>query len=430
VSFLLLPLLAYAFPPADRTIPVHEGAGAELARAVEADLDELVELYTALHRNPELSLEETATAKRLAKELKRAGFAVTRGVGGTGVVGVLERGEGPTVLLRGDMDALPVTERTGVPWASTNPGVMHACGHDVHMTAAVGAARVLAERDGWQGTLVVMLQPAEELGQGARAMIADGLFERFPVPDQALSLHVSADVPAGTVQLVPGFANANVDMVDVVFHGRGGHGARPHQAIDPIAIGATFVTSLQTVVSRRLDPQDPGVITVGAFHAGTKHNIIPDDAHLQLTVRSYSDPVRDQLLDGIRDIAAGTCRAMLCAADPDITIRDEYTPSAYNHPGLTEAARSLLVPVLGEERVRTGVPTMGGEDFGRISRELSIPALQFRVGAAPADRFDASGEPKEPLPSLHSPEFAPDRDPTLRTATTALAVIARGLLQG
>ncbi len=427
--FALAATLAAAFPPADTPIPITDRSAveAEVLAEIDASLDDLLALYRTLHRNPELSLHETGTAKRAARVLKRAGYRVTANVGGTGVVAVLARGDGPTILLRADMDALPITEATGVDWASTNPGVMHACGHDVHVTSAIGAAQTLANRDDWRGTLVVILQPAEELGKGARAMIADGLFERFPEPDHAISVHVGADVPAGVVRLTPGFANANVDMVDVVFHGRGGHGARPHQAIDPIAIGATFVTAVQTVVSRRLDPQDPGVITVGSFHAGTKHNVIPDDAALQLTVRSYSDDVRAQLLDGIRDVAAGTCAAMLCTAPPDITVRDEFTPSAYNHPGLTEAASAILGRALGDDAVQRGVPTMGGEDFGRYSRELDIPGLQMRIGAAPADRFDENGQPTEPLPSLHSPRFAPDAAPTVRTATAAMALVALGL---
>lgn len=427
---MLLTTWAYAFPPTDVPVSVvdRSDADAEVIADVRASLDDLVELYQTLHRAPELSLQETATSKRLAKELRRAGLSVTTGVGGTGVVGVLSRGEGPVLLVRADMDALPITEATGVPYASQRAGVMHACGHDVHMTAAMGTAQTLAHRDDWSGTLVVIFQPAEELGKGARAMIADGLFDRFPKPDAAIALHVSAGVPAGEVRLVPGWSHANVDMVDVVFHGRGGHGARPHQAIDPIAIASTFVMSVQTVVSRRLNPQAPGVITVGSFHAGTKHNVIPDDATLQLTVRSYTAPVREQLLDGIRDIAEGTCAAMQCTVPPDVTVRDEYTPASYNHPGLTEAAHQVLTRALGEDRVRYGAPTMGGEDFGQYSRALDIPALQFRVGAAAADRFGASGRPLEPLPSLHSPRFAPDAAPTVQTATAALTLVALALL--
>ena len=417
--------LAGSFPPVGVAIEATDRAALDgaVAEAVARDLPALIDLYEDLHRNPELSLEEDRTAARLAKLLKRAGFQVTRAVGGTGVVGVLARGEGPTVLIRADMDALPVTEATGAPFASEHEGVMHACGHDVHMASVIGTARALGGIGDWSGTVVVILQPAEELGLGARAMIEDGLFERFPTPDVAISLHVGHHVPAGSIELTPGWANANVDMVDVRFHGRGGHGARPHQAVDPIAIGSTFVTSLQTVVSRRLDPQDPGVITVGAFHAGTKHNIIPDDAHLQLTVRSYTDGVRDQLLSGIREIAEGTCAAMGCTAPPSIEIRDEYTPAAFNHEGLTALARTTFTRVLGEGKVLEGRPTMGGEDFGRYSRALGIPGLQFRLGATAASRFDASGTPTGPLPSLHSPRFVPDPEPTVRTGTQALALL-------
>ena len=420
-----------AFPPEDVEVAATQrpDLDAQVTSEIERQVPDLVSLYKTLHRTPELSHEEIRTATRMAKLLRRAGYAVTSKVGGTGVVGVLRRGEGPTLLMRADMDALPVTEATGVEWASQRAGVMHACGHDVHMTSVVGAARALASlKDAWSGTLVVIFQPAEELGHGAKAMLQDGLFTRFPAPDVAVSLHVGHRVPAGTVELTPGWANANVDMVDITFHGRGGHGARPHQAVDPIAIASTFVTSVQTVVSRRLRPIDPGVITVGSFHAGTKHNVIPDDAKLQLTVRSYSDQVRQQLLDGIREVAEGTCASLQCTAPPDIKIRDEFTPAAFNHRGLTQVARTALRRSLGDEHVWEGQPTMGGEDFGRYSRELEIPGLQFRLGAAPADAFDPDGTPNRDLPSLHSARFAPDPEPTVRTGAQALTVLALSVL--
>ena len=418
------------FPPIDVPAAAIQRAALDdaVAAAVDAELSDLVALYADLHRRPELSLQETRTAARLAKEFKRAGYKVTKEVGGTGVVAVLQRGEGPTLLVRTDMDALPVAEDSASATPSEVDGVMHACGHDVHMASVVGAARVLADLPGWSGTIVVIGQPAEELGKGARQMIADGLFERFPAPDHAIALHVSHGIPAGTVEIVGGWANANVDMVDVTFFGRGGHGARPHEAVDPIVVGSAFVGSVQTVVSRRLPPTTPGVITVGAFNAGTKHNVIPATASLQLTVRSYSDEARALLLDGIREIARGTCAAMRCTADPEIVVRDEFTPAAFNHPGLADAARDTFARVLGPEHVRTGAPTMGGEDFGQFSRTLSIPALQYRLGAAPASSFGPDGQPEQPLPSLHSAQFSPDPEPTVRTGALSLASLALALL--
>jgi amidohydrolase len=434
---LLLALCAGAAEPPSAAFPPRNASVAAVQRpmfdavvtaAVDEQVPSLVELYAELHRQPELSLAESRTAARLAKELKKAGFTVTKDVGGTGVVAVLARGEGPVVLMRTDMDALPVQEASASPTPSQVPGVMHACGHDVHMASVVGAARVLAKVPGWVGTVVVIAQPAEEVGQGARAMLADGLFERFPAPDEAIALHVSHGLPAGTVELTSGWVNANVDMVDITFHGRGGHGARPHDAVDPIVAASAFVTGVQTVVSRRLPPTEPGVITVGAFQAGTKGNVIPDRAALQLTVRSASDEARALLLDGIRQIAAGTCEAMGCTAPPDVVVRDEFTPASYNHPGLTEVARATFGRVLGAEQVRTGAPEMVGEDFGQYSRALNIPALQYRLGTAPAGAFGEDGAPLEPLPGLHSAAYVPDPGPSIRTGALSLTSLALTLL--
>lgn len=434
-----IPLVAFTVAPWTARAEDATEAGARVDRWVEAHLGDTVGVYRTLHANPELSLEETATARFVARVLEAAGYAVTAGVGGTGVVGVLENGPGPVVLIRADMDALPVTERTGLPYASqvrvTGPdgretGVMHACGHDAHIANLTAVARLLAdERDAWSGTLVLVAQPAEELGAGALAMIEDGLFDRFPRPDVVLALHVESELAAGTVGYTPGFAFANVDAVDVVFHGRGGHGARPHKAVDPIVAAAHFVVAVQTIVSRRVDPQDPAVVTVGTFHAGTKRNLIPDDARLELTVRSYTDAVRAQLLEGIAQIAADTCRTFQCTAPPDVSIREAYTPALYNDPELTADAVEIFEGALGEDAVVRRPPSMGGEDFGRYARALGVPGLMYRVGAQPAERFAAfeRGE-GPPLPSLHSSEFAPDPEPTLATATRTLARLALALL--
>ena len=396
----------------------------------------LVELYRQLHAQPELSLEERETAARVAGELGRAGYRVTTGVGGHGVVGVLENGEGPTLLIRADMDALPVSEQTGLAYASrvsrTRPdgssvGVMHACGHDVHVASLLGSARLLAlARDRWSGSLVVLAQPAEEIGLGARAMIEDRLFERVPRPDYSLALHVEPELPAGSVGYTRGWAFANVDAVDVTLFGRGGHGARPHQSVDPIVASAHFISALQTLVSRRVNPRDAAVVTVGSIHAGSSHNVIPDSAHMQLTVRSYTQEVRALLLDGIRQMAVDTCRTFGCPREPEVSVRKEYTPAVYNDPALVERALGVFRRVLSEERLSPREPSMGGEDFGRYARELGIPGFLFRLGAVDPELYAASRRPGGPvLPSLHSAHFAPLPEPTLETgvrATTHLAL--------
>ena len=413
------------------------------ARRVDAwakqNLEKLLELYRHLHAHPELSHQETETALLVASALAEAGYTVRSGVGGTGVVGLLENGPGPTLLIRGDMDALPVGEETGLEYASevtaTLPdgrttGVMHACGHDMHVTNLVAMARLLGElRAEWRGTLLMVAQPAEEVGQGARDMLADGLFEDFPRPDFTLALHVDSGLPAGSLGYTPGFAFANVDSVDVTFYGRGGHGARPHQSIDPIVTAASFVGSLQTLVSRRVDPLEAAVVTVGSIHAGTKHNVIPNQAELQLTVRSYTDVVRGQLLDGIAQIASDTCRTFQCPRPPTIGVREEYTPSLYNDPAFTARAVALFSEAFGSERVVEMPPTMGGEDFGRYARALDVPGLMFRVGTQDPELFAASRAPGAvPLPQVHSSRFAPVAEPTLETAIRAMGILALDIL--
>lgn len=419
--------------------PVRSAADQAAQEWIAGELDGVVALYKDLHAHPELSLEERETAAKVARELDAAGYAVTQGVGGTGVVGVLANGDGPVVLIRGDMDGLPVTEATGLDYASqvrakrpdgSDVGVMHACGHDVHTSNLVGTARLLAAlRERWRGTLLIVAQPAEELGRGALAMIGDGLFERFPRPEFAIALHVDGDLPAGTLGINSGWSAANVDSVDITFYGRGGHGARPHQAIDPIVAAAHFVTALQTLVSRRVRAIDPAVVTVGSFHGGSKHNVIPDEVYLQLTVRSYSDEVRELLLGGIRQLAEDTCRTFQCPKAPDVTLKDEYTPAVYNDPDLAQAATELFGSLFGEEQVVPMEPGMGGEDFGRYSRVLGVPGLMYRLGSVDPARIEAAAEPGgEPLPSLHSARYAPLPEPTLRTGVRSLANLALSLL--
>lgn len=402
--------------------------------------DELA-YYKALHRQPVLSFQEEKTAALLASTLRDAGFAVTEYVGGFGVVAMLENGEGPRIMLRGDTDGLPVAEQTGLLYASDarateldgrEVAVMHACGHDIHMTVVMGTALdLMARRDEWSGTLMVIMQPAEERGAGAREMLADGLFERFGQPDYNLSLHTIATLPAGKIGVVPGWMMANVDMVDVTLYGVGGHGAYPHTAKDPVVLAAAFIMDLQTLVSREIPPIEPGVVTVGAIHAGTKHNIIPDKAELQITVRSYSDEVRDTLLSGIERIAVKQAEAMGFPADkrPRVVVREEYTPALWNDPGLVERGVAAMRAELGPEAVVEVPKEMGGEDFSRYGRtDAKIPSFMIRVGTVPQELFDKASRGEATLPSLHSAFFAPDPAPSLETGRRALTAMALDLL--
>jgi len=414
-----------------------------LRAGVAEDMPELMALYRDLHANPELSFQETETAAKLAARMRALGFAVTEGVGRTGVVAVMRNGDGPTVLIRADMDALPVVEQTGLPFASTvtatpatgvETGVMHACGHDTHMAAWIGAAQQLVDhRDEWSGTLVMILQPAEELGEGALAMLEDGLFTRFPKPDYALAFHDAAQFPAGMIGYAPGYALANVDSVDITVRGVGGHGAYPQTTKDPIVLASAIVMKLQTLVSRELSPLEPGVVTVGSFRAGSKHNVISDEAKLQLTVRSYTDESRKLLLDWIARIARGEAIASGIPDDklPIVTVEDNHTPSTYNDPGLTQSIMDGFRARFGEDRVMQVPSVMGGEDFGQFRRAApdDIESLIFWVGGVPQDEWQAAQAGDATLPSLHSPFWAPDAEAVIATAAEALAASAIDLMR-
>jgi len=424
------------------SVALAQSSSETIRSKLETEYSNLFSLYQHFHANPELSFQEAKTAARLAEELKQAGFEVNTGVGKHGVVAVLKNGAGPTVLVRSDLDGLPVKEQTGLPYASTamakddagkDVPVMHACGHDVHMTCLVGVARILAKlKDQWSGTLVMIGQPAEERGGGARAMLKDGLFARFPRPDYCIALHDSAVLAAGTIGYTPGFAMANVDSVDITVRGVGGHGAHPYSTKDPIVLASQIVLALQTIVSRELKPGTPAVVTVGSIHGGLKHNIIPDEVKLQLTVRSYADDVRAQLLKAIERIARGQAVAAGLPENlmPSVEINDDFTPATYNDPKLTARLVGVFEKWFGATNVLEQPPSMGGEDFAEYGRtDPKVPICMFSIGGVKRETYDAAKSGGKPLISLHSPFWAPDPEPTLKTGVTAMTAAVLELLK-
>jgi hippurate hydrolase len=435
-------LLLFAPPGASRGDKPAAAKLSERRAAVDEqitkELPTLDAFYKERHRQPELSLQEEKTAERLAKEMEALGFTVARNVGGFGVVCVLKNGPGPTVLVRTDMDALPVVEQTGLPYASkarardrtgADVGVMHACGHDMHMTCWLGTAKALAAlKDRWSGTLVFIGQPAEEIGTGARLMLEAGLFERFPRPDYALALHCDGRLPVGQVSYTEGLALANVDSVDILVRGKGGHGASPHTTVDPVVLAARIVLDLQTIVSREVNPIEPAVVTVGSIHGGSKHNIIPGEVKLQITVRTTKDEVRKHVLEAIERIARAAA-AGARAPEPVVKVDPgEFTPATVNDRELTRRTVSLFRDVIGAENVVERPPTMGGEDFGRFGR-AGVPIFMYFLGTIDADRYAASQrEGAAPLPSLHSDIYHPVPEPSIKTGVLTMTMAVLNLV--
>jgi amidohydrolase len=433
-------LIAVSFACALFTQPVLAG---ELSDSVAEDYDQhLGELFEYFHRNPELSSMETKTAARLAEELREAGFIVTEGVGGTGVVAMLENGPGPLVMMRADMDGLPVPEKSGLSYASTatqvdwdgnEVPVMHACGHDVHMTSLVGTARVMAAtRNTWSGTLMLVGQPAEERVGGAKGMMEDNIWERFGQPDYALAFHVSSSVPTGKLVAVAGSPMSGADTVDIIVHGIGAHGASPHRGVDPVVLGSQIVLALQTIVSRELAPREAGVVTVGSFHSGTKHNIISDTAHLQLTVRNDNFETREILLNAIKRIAENMGRVAGLPEDllPEVIVSDESVPPTMNDIELTQRLRAEWGRALGEDVFfDTKRKGMGAEDFPFFTIDPYIPSTYFSVGGTPQADIDVEAAGGVAVPSHHSPLFKVSGEESVELGVEATVIALRDLLQ-
>jgi len=417
---------------------------------IDREIAQLVTTYKMLHAAPELSHYEQKTSAYLAGQLRSFGYTVTEHVGkyekpewpGYGVVAVMKNGDGPTLLVRTDLDALPVEEKTGLPYASTvktkndagqDVSVMHACGHDIHVTNMIGTAKVLAElKDQWHGTLILIGQPAEETIDGAKALLADGLYTRFPKPDFAIALHDDADLEAGKISYCPGYAMASSTSVDIIIRGVSGHGSKPEATKDPIVIASQTILALQTIVSRENSPLDPAVVTVGSIHGGTKRNIIPDEVTLQLTIRTYRDEVRRHILASIDRITKGVASAAGVPEDrmPIVKIiENEIAPSTYNNPELTERLARAFERTLGAQNVVKAPPIMASEDFGNLSLNHQIPSVMFWLGAVDPAKVEASRKSGKPLPSLHSSLFEPLPEPTLRTGVKAMTAAVLEIMQ-
>ena len=415
------------------------------ATTLDLNLDKTMpaieKLYLDLHQSPELSYHEQQTGQKIAKQLKQLGFNVTDNVGGFGVVGIYKNGNGPTIMIRTDTDGLPIIEQTGKPYASkvtvTNDegatvGVMHGCGHDIHMSSFIGTAQQLVMyKDAWQGTLMMVAQPAEEVGGGAKAMLKEGLFSKYPTPDHVIALHVSASVPAGKVSMKNEYTMASVDSVDITVKGKGGHGAYPHTTVDPVVIASRIVLALQTITSRELSPLEPSVITVGSIHGGSKHNVISDEVKLQLTLRSYNPKVRLQQIAAIKRISQGIALSAGLEESlmPVVFVHeDESIPSTYNNPAQTNIVRSAISAAIGASNVLETEAVMAGEDFGLYGRtDKNIPITLFWLGGVEQAQYAAAQKSGETLPSLHSSKFAPDYKVALPTGIKAMSNAAVAL---
>ncbi len=407
------------------------------------DLPFLTDFYRELHQMPELSLLEAQTSARLAGEMASLGFDVRTQFGGHGIVCVLRNGDGPVIMYRTDMDALPVVEKTGLPYASNfqmpdlqgdMTRTMHACGHDMHMTVWLGTARALARmKDQWSGTLVFIGQPAEEIGEGALMMLNAGLFEQFPVPDYGLALHCNPDIATGSVGMASGYTMAAAESVDIRIRGIGAHGAAPQKSIDPVVLASMMVIELQTIVSRNIDPIEPAVVTVGSIHGGTRHNIIPDEVVLQLTVRTFSLETRRLIHRRIQEIARGTAIAAGLPEElfPEVVLPDPTTAAAnYNDPALTERLRASAVKVLTDERVVTTQPVTVAEDFAHYGHTVhGIPTVLYWLGTVPAEKLEEAAREEQSLPGLHSPFYAPDPIPSIETGVKVTATMMLDLLR-
>ena len=413
------------------------GLDLNLSKAMPA----IEKFYLDLHQSPELSYHEQKTGKKIADRLTQLGFKVTSNVGGFGVVGIYKNGEGPTVMIRTDTDGLPIIEQTGKSYASkvkvidehgAKVGVMHGCGHDIHMSSFIGTAeQLIAHKKQWQGTLMMVAQPAEEVGGGAKAMLSEGLFSKYAKPDHIIALHVSASVPAGKVSMKNEYTMASVDSVDITIKGKGGHGAYPHTTIDPVVIAARTVLALQTITSRELSPLEPSVITVGSIHGGSKHNVISDEVKLQLTLRSYNPDVRSAQIAAIKRITAGIAQsAGLNESNYPVVYvhEDESIPSTYNNPAQTDIVRNSIASAIGDTNVLETQAVMAGEDFGLYGRtDENIPITLFWLGGVNQAQYADSIKTGEVLPSLHSSKFAPDYKVAIPTGIKAMSNAAVAL---
>jgi len=432
---LILILISFILSPAVS----QDITSGEINKFISGDLENLESLYLDLHQSPELSFHEIETARKMGELLEQLGFEVTRNFGGNSLVGIFNNGAGPVIMLRTDMDALPVVEKTNLAYASTitfqteegeKVGVMHACGHDVHMSVWAGTAKTLINfKDRWKGTLILIAQQAEETSGGANAMIDAGLFKKFPAPNYALALHVDPELQSGTIGYCPGPAFAGVSSVDIKIFGEGGHGAYPHRCIDPIVLASRTVLDLQTIVSRELSPLKPAVITVGSFHGGTKHNIIPDEVDLQLTLRYYEDGVYEHMINSLEQITSGIAASAGLPEEkyPVVVNAKENTPPVYNDPELTAKVVGFMQNTIGKSNTIEIDPLMAGEDFGKYGRtEEKIPIMMFMLGSVSEEKIKDHKEKGTPLAPLHSPNFAPDY---LKTIETGILVMSTSTIE-